>query len=138
LLQLAFAYGVALVAVIVALSGRHSAPAPASVVTPISMVSVGIVDLNLTRGGEAPRIALEPEAKLLVLSFLVDIHPGFHYAASLDGGPKLDVVSNDGKGNFALVVSRDVLGPGAHRLTVIEIESGSSKTERSIEFPFQL
>jgi hypothetical protein len=102
------------------------------------MESVRTLDLNLTRRGGTTPAVLTPRARFILLSFLVDTRPGFRYAASLDGGPAKDVVSDDGKGNFSLLFSRDALAPGRHRLTVTEIDPASQKTERSLEFPFDL
>ncbi len=135
----AVAYGIALAAVIVAvIPDRH--PASPTLPAPITIAgeSVPTIDLNLTRGAEAPHIPPGVGNKLLLLSFLIDIHPGLHYSASLDGGNTREVVSIDGKGNFAVLFSRNLLGPGRHRLTVIEINPATGKTERSLEFAFQI
>jgi hypothetical protein len=139
LLHPAMAYGLALAAVVVAIvPRRHPAPATPPAATAIAMESVRTIDLDLTRGGEDPRFAVGPGDKFLLLSFVIDIHPALHYTASLDGGPMREVVSTDGKGNFALLFSRDLLGAGRHRLAVAELDPGSGKTERRFEFAFQL
>ena len=139
LLHPAVAYGIALSAVVAAfVSSRHRVPAMLPAATAIAMESVGTIDLNVTRGGGVPRFAVDPPGRFLLLSFLIDIHPAFHYAASLDGGPVREVVTSDGKGNFTVLFSRDLLGAGRHRLTVTEINPRSGKAERSFEFAFQL
>jgi hypothetical protein len=139
LLHPAVAYSCAVIAMAAALWPRYQPPPPAPLAaSAIAMESVRTIDLNLTRRGGANRAGLTPQDRFLVLSFLVDIRPGFRYAASLDGGPAKDVVSDDGKGNFSLLFSRDALGPGQHRLTITEIDPASRKTERSPEFPFEL
>ncbi len=137
LLHPAVAYGIALAAVIVAaVPGRHPASPIPPAAAAIAMESVRTIDLNVTRG--VPSFAPDQSEKFLLLSFLIDIHPALHYAVSLDGSPAREVVSSDGKGNFAVLFSRAVLGAGSHRLTVIETDPRSGKTERSLEFPFQL
>jgi hypothetical protein len=153
LLHPAVAYGIALSALVVALvvalvPGRQRAQAVLPAAPPIAMESVRTIDLNVTRGGHVPQVdvprfdvpplATDPREKFLLLSFLIDFHPIFRYAASLDGGPAGDVESSDGKGNFAVLFSRGLLVAGRHRLTVTEINPGSGKAERSFEFAFQL
>lgn len=139
LLHPGVADGIALsVGVAAFVSGRHRVPAMLPAATTIAMESVQTIDLNVTRGGGVPRFAADPLGKFLLLSFLIDIHPAFHYAASLDGGPTREVVTSDGKGNFSVLFSRDVLGAGRHRLTVTEINPESGKAERSFDFAFQL
>jgi hypothetical protein len=138
LLHPSVAYGIALCAVAAAVvSGRRIPPAPPPA-TAIAMESVPTIDLNVTRGGDVPRLAVDPGARFLLLSFLIDTHPLFHYAASLDGGPASEVATSDGKGNFNVLVSRGLLGAGRHRLTVTEIDPISGKAERSFDFAFQL
>jgi hypothetical protein len=102
------------------------------------MESLRTIDLNVTRGADARHFALDERDRFVLLSFLIDIRPGLRYEASLDGQTAQTVVSSDGKGNFAVRVSRDLLGPGTHRLTVNEIDPASGKVERPFEFPFQL
>jgi len=140
LLHPAVAYACAGIAVVAALWPRREAvvPAPPAAATMIAMESVRTIDLNVVRRGGIARAALSLEDRFVLLSFLVDSHPGFRYAASLDGGPPKDVTSDDGKGNFSLLFSRDALASGRHRLTVTEIDPASQKTERSLEFPFDL
>ena len=140
LLHPAVAYACAAIAVAAALWPCREPPVPAApaAATVLAMESVRTVDLNVIRRGEARRAALTPQDRFVLLSFLVDTHPGFQYAASLDGGPPKDVTSDDGKGTFSLLFSRDALAPGRHRLTVTEIDPASQKTERSLEFPFDL
>jgi hypothetical protein len=139
LLHPAMAYGCAVLAVAAALWPRHQPATPAPLATSaLAMESVRTLDLNVVRRGGVARAALAPQHRFILLSFLVDTRPGFRYAASLDGGPAKDVVSDDGKGNFSLLFSRDALRSGQHRLTVTEANAASRKTERSIEFPFEL
>jgi len=139
LLHPAVAYGIALSAGVAAfVSGRHRLPATPPAAATIAMESVHTIDLNVTRGDDIPRFAVDPPGKFLLLSFLIDIHPAFRYAASLDGGPAREVVTGDGKGNFTVLFSRDLVGAGRHRLTVTEINSGSGQAERSFDFAFQL
>jgi hypothetical protein len=143
-LNLAVAYGIALTAVIIAVMPvRHpasSTPAsPATVApTPIELQSLRTIDLNTARGGGAEPVTLGSEDGFALLSFLIDIHPGFRYEASLDGRTAQPVASSDGKGNFAVLASRDLLSPGAHSLTITEINPSTGKVERSLDFPFQL
>ena len=137
LLHPAVAYGIALSALAIAVvPDRHRAPAAPPSATAIAMESVRTIDLNVTRG-DGIQGAIDPMEKFLLLSFLIDIRPGFHYAASLDGGPTREVASSDGRGNFTLLFSRDVLSAGRHRLMVAEINPGSGKAERSFDFAFQ-
>ena len=139
LLHPAVAYACAAIAVAAALWPRHQPATPAPpAASAIAMESVRTIDLNVVRRGGAAHAALTPRDRFVLLSFLVDTHPGFRYAASLDGGPAKDVVSDDGKGNFSLLFIRDALRPGQHHLTVTETDPASQKTERSIEFPFEL
>jgi hypothetical protein len=149
LLHPAVAYGVALAAVTVAfVPVRHKAfptpvsPAPAqpTIVAPgtTELQSLRTIDLNTTRGARVPHFALGSGDRLVLLSFLIDVHPGFHYEASLDGRTAQSVTSSDGKGNFAVLVNRELLGPGSHDLKVAEIEPASGKSERSFDFSFQL
>jgi hypothetical protein len=139
LLHPTVAYGIALCAVVATVvSGRHRVPVARPPATAIAMESVPTIDLNVTRGGGVPRLAVDPRGKFLLLSFLIDIHPAFHYAASLDGGPNGEVVTSDGKGNFNVLFSRELLGAGRHRLTVTEINPASGKAARSFDFAFQL
>jgi len=158
----AVAYGVALVAVIAAFlpvrrpavptvvapdqeiapvptvaPGPIVAPVPTGAPGPIEMLSLRTIDLNTTRGGALP-FPLNARDRLVLLAFLIDIRPGFRYEASLDGRTAQAVESSDGKGNFAVLVNRGLLGPGAHRLTVAEINPASSKVERPFDFPFQI
>ena len=96
------------------------------------------IDLNVAHGGDVADGAIDPMGKFLLLSFLIDIRPNFHYAASLDGGPTREVVTSDGIDNFTVLFSRDLLGAGRHRVTVTEIEPGSGKAGRSFDFALQL
>lgn len=139
LLHPATAYAAALVAMLFAIlpARREKSSIPTPVPT-TSLASVRILDLNLTRGTQEHRFALGPADRFLLFAFLIDIRPAFHYAASLDGGTSREISSTDGKGNFALLYSRDLLGKGSHRLTVTETNPQSSKTERSFEFTFEL
>jgi len=144
LLHPAVAYGIALAVVTGSFMPiRHPAsqataspnvPAPSN---PL-IQSLRVIDLNTTRGTGVPHFALGSDERLVLLSFLIDIRPVFHYEASLDGRTAQAVTSSDGKGNFAVLVSSDLLRSGAHRLTVTEINPSSGKVERSLEFPFQL
>jgi hypothetical protein len=147
----AVAYGVALAAVMVAVipvrrpalptavaPGPIAAPGPTVAPGTIEMQSLRVIDLNTLRGGGVVPFTLDSRDRWVLLSFLIDIRPGFHYQASLDGRTAQAVVSSDGKGNFAVLVNRDLLGPGAHRLTVAEINPASGKVERPFDFPFQL
>jgi hypothetical protein len=139
MLHPAVAYGVALAAVIVAAVPLRR-PTPPTVVapSPIQMQSLRVIDLNTTRGDGVLHFTLGSEDKYVLLSFLIDTRPGFRYEASLDGRTAQSVVSSDGKGNFAVLVSRDLLIPGAHRLTVTEKDAASGKVERPFEFAFQI
>jgi len=144
LLHPAVAYGISLAAVIVAvIAVRHppsERPASPTMVAPraTELQSVRMIDLNNTRGAGVPRFTLGSGDRFAILSFLIDIHPAFHYEASLDGRTAQAVASSDGKGNFAVLVSRDLLGAGPHCLTVAEINPASGKVERSLDFHFQL
>ena len=124
--------------IVVVIPGRRVAsptlPAPLT----IAGESVPTINLNLSRGTEGLHVPLGAGDRFVLLSFLIDIHPAFHYSASLDGGTAREVMSDDGKGNFALLFSRNLLNPGKHRLIVTEINPGNGKNERSIEFTFSL
>ena len=81
----AVAYGVALVAVMVAVIPvrRPAIPtvvAPGQIVAPgpIEMQSLRTIDLNTTRGGVLP-FTLDSRDRFVLLSFLIDVHPGFRY-----------------------------------------------------------
>jgi hypothetical protein len=137
----AAAYGIALIAVIVAVIPSRrpvSQPvvAPSAFSSPVDLQSLRAIDVSTTRGA-VPNVNLGSEDGLVYLSFVVDIHRGLRYEASLDRGAAKVVTSSDGKGNFALLVTRDGLSPGAHHLVVTEINPASAKVERSFDFPFQ-
>jgi hypothetical protein len=135
----AVAYGITLATVTVAaLAIRLPAAQAVIAPSPIEMQSLRTIDLNTERGGGVPQPALDSGDKLVLLSFLIDVHPAFRYQASLDGHASQTVLSSDGRGNFEVLVSRDLLGSGAHRLTVTEIDPASGKVERSFAFPFDL
>jgi hypothetical protein len=135
----AVAYGLLLATVIVTVTPFRRAVSPTAVApSRIEMQSVRTIDLNTTRGAGAPHVPLGSADGFVLLSFLIDTHRGFLYEASLDGGKTQDVESSDGNGNFAVLVNRGLLSPGAHRLTVTEVDPASGKVERSLDFPFQV
>lgn len=138
--QPVLAYGIAVLTAVwayLAISGRREAP-PAPPGPPrAAMEVVRTIDLNRTRG-ETQQLSLGPDEQRFLLSFFVPIRTGFRYQAAIDGGAAVDIISQDGLGNFHVLCHRGRLSAGRHRLIVTELDSNSGRTERSFEFAFQL